>query len=171
MCVSLSPNRLLRFPFCCRDQRLFAALLRASLTFPESSLLVPRPKVVCCPSPCVAHFPQIEPSCAETRGCLLPFFVRRSLSPNLFCCEVLNADEIRQIQGCLSTQAFLWFVFRPPSAFNSPFWTTISGAPVYNNNSSLTVGPRGVHIILGVPRSRSFMVVVSQMMEFVIMNY
>ncbi|KAK6252390.1 hypothetical protein QUC31_014110 [Theobroma cacao] len=149
---SLSPNRaflcqdqrlfaaLLRasltFPkslFLCRDQRLFAALLRASLNFPKSSLLVPRPeavcclspcvahfpqisllvprpKAVCCPSPCVAHFPQIEPSCAETRGCLLPFFVRRSLSPNLFCCEVLNADEIRQIQGCLSTQAFLWFV-------------------------------------------------------------
>nr|AGV54297.1 peroxisomal catalase [Phaseolus vulgaris] len=32
---------------------------------------------------------------------------------------------------------------RPSSAFNSPFWTTNSGAPVYNNNSSLTVGARG----------------------------
>jgi len=33
---------------------------------------------------------------------------------------------------------------RPSSAFNSPFWTTNSGAPVYNNNSSLTVGARGI---------------------------
>ncbi|MFQ6639415.1 hypothetical protein Gotur_016184, partial [Gossypium turneri] len=32
---------------------------------------------------------------------------------------------------------------RPSSAFNSPFWTTNSGAPIWNNNSSLTVGPRG----------------------------
>ncbi|KAL6503762.1 catalase A [Orobanche gracilis] len=32
---------------------------------------------------------------------------------------------------------------RPSSAFNSPFWTTNSGAPVYNNNSVLTVGSRG----------------------------
>ncbi|KAE8680370.1 U-box domain-containing protein 15 [Hibiscus syriacus] len=31
----------------------------------------------------------------------------------------------------------------PSSAFNPPFWTTNSGAPVWNNNSSLTVGPRG----------------------------
>ncbi|KAK8353958.1 hypothetical protein V6Z12_A05G192000 [Gossypium hirsutum] len=31
----------------------------------------------------------------------------------------------------------------PSSAFNSPFWTTNSGAPIWNNNSSLTVGPRG----------------------------
>ncbi|KAE8695890.1 Nucleotide-sugar transporter family protein [Hibiscus syriacus] len=31
---------------------------------------------------------------------------------------------------------------RPSSAFNSPFWTN-SGAPVWNNNSSLTVGARG----------------------------
>ncbi|KAG1355350.1 putative Catalase isozyme 1 [Cocos nucifera] len=33
--------------------------------------------------------------------------------------------------------------YRPSSAFNSPFWTTNSGAPVWNNNSSLTVGTRG----------------------------
>ncbi|CAJ2642841.1 unnamed protein product [Trifolium pratense] len=32
---------------------------------------------------------------------------------------------------------------RPSSAYNSPFWTTNSGAPVWNNNSSLTVGSRG----------------------------
>ncbi|XP_009362858.3 catalase-4-like [Pyrus x bretschneideri] len=31
---------------------------------------------------------------------------------------------------------------RPSSAFNSPFWTTNSGAPAWNN-SSLTVGSRG----------------------------
>jgi catalase len=33
--------------------------------------------------------------------------------------------------------------YRPSSAFNSPFWTTNSGAPVYNNENVLTVGPRG----------------------------
>lgn len=32
---------------------------------------------------------------------------------------------------------------RPSSANNTPFWTTNSGAPIYNNNASLTVGPRG----------------------------
>ncbi|KAK6160816.1 hypothetical protein DH2020_004197 [Rehmannia glutinosa] len=33
--------------------------------------------------------------------------------------------------------------YRPSSAFNSPFMTTNSGAPVWNNNNSLTVGTRG----------------------------
>ncbi|OVA19570.1 Catalase immune-responsive domain [Macleaya cordata] len=33
--------------------------------------------------------------------------------------------------------------YRPSGAHNSPFLTTNSGAPVWNNNSSLTVGPRG----------------------------
>ncbi|KAK1400320.1 Catalase [Heracleum sosnowskyi] len=32
---------------------------------------------------------------------------------------------------------------RPSSAFDSPYWTTNAGAPVWNNNSSLTVGSRG----------------------------
>ncbi|KAJ6682350.1 CATALASE [Salix koriyanagi] len=32
---------------------------------------------------------------------------------------------------------------RPSSSYNSPFFTTNSGAPVWNNNSSLTVGSRG----------------------------
>nr|ABM47415.1 catalase [Prunus avium] len=32
---------------------------------------------------------------------------------------------------------------RPSSAFDTPFWTTNSGAPVWNNDSSLTVGSRG----------------------------
>ncbi|XP_042376220.1 catalase isozyme 2-like [Zingiber officinale] len=32
---------------------------------------------------------------------------------------------------------------RPSSHYSSPFWTTNSGAPVWNNNSSLTVGIRG----------------------------
>ncbi|GKB99726.1 catalase isozyme 1, partial [Tanacetum coccineum] len=35
------------------------------------------------------------------------------------------------------------YTYRPSSASNSPFMTTNSGAPVYNNNSSLTVGTRG----------------------------
>nr|GEZ39480.1 catalase isozyme 1 [Tanacetum cinerariifolium] len=33
--------------------------------------------------------------------------------------------------------------YRPSSAYDSPLWTANSGAPVYNNNSSLTVGTRG----------------------------
>uniref|UniRef100_A0A0A0L0R0 Catalase n=1 Tax=Cucumis sativus TaxID=3659 RepID=A0A0A0L0R0_CUCSA len=32
---------------------------------------------------------------------------------------------------------------RPSSAFDTPFWTTNSGAPVWNNNSALTIGSRG----------------------------
>ncbi|XP_060199949.1 catalase isozyme 3 [Lycium barbarum] len=35
------------------------------------------------------------------------------------------------------------YKYRPSSAANSAFMTTNSGAPVYNNNSSMTVGPRG----------------------------
>nr|ADU56189.1 catalase 1 [Jatropha curcas] len=31
----------------------------------------------------------------------------------------------------------------PSSAHNTPFWTTNAGAPVWNNNSSMTVGQRG----------------------------
>ncbi|TQE12723.1 hypothetical protein C1H46_001596 [Malus baccata] len=34
------------------------------------------------------------------------------------------------------------YKYRPSSAFNSPFWTTNAGALVWNNKSSLTVGPR-----------------------------
>nr|MCH1922012.1 catalase [Shewanella ferrihydritica] len=32
---------------------------------------------------------------------------------------------------------------RPSSSFNGPLWSTNSGAPVWNNNNSLTVGSRG----------------------------
>ncbi|KAJ9146875.1 hypothetical protein P3X46_029091 [Hevea brasiliensis] len=35
------------------------------------------------------------------------------------------------------------YKYRPSSAYNSPFFTTNSGAPVWNNNNSLTVGSRG----------------------------
>lgn len=34
--------------------------------------------------------------------------------------------------------------YRPSSAYSSQFFTTNSGAPVWNNNSSLTVGSRGI---------------------------
>jgi len=37
---------------------------------------------------------------------------------------------------------------RPSSAHDSPFFTTNSGAPVWNNNSSLTVGTRGPFLFL-----------------------
>jgi catalase len=35
------------------------------------------------------------------------------------------------------------YKYRPSSSFNSPYYTTNHGAPVWNNNSSLTVGARG----------------------------
>ncbi|KAF4388534.1 hypothetical protein CsatB_007972 [Cannabis sativa] len=35
------------------------------------------------------------------------------------------------------------YKYRPSSAYNAPFMTTNAGAPVYNNESALTVGPRG----------------------------
>ena len=34
--------------------------------------------------------------------------------------------------------------YRPSSAYDTPFLTTNAGGPVYNNVSSLTVGPRGI---------------------------
>ncbi|KAM0004245.1 putative catalase [Helianthus debilis subsp. tardiflorus] len=42
---------------------------------------------------------------------------------------------------CYLFDAFVHY--RSSSAYNAPFWTTNSGAPVYNNNNSLTVGSRG----------------------------
>ncbi|EOY02985.1 Transposase tnp2 [Theobroma cacao] len=114
----LSPNRA----FLCPDQRLFAALLRVSLTFPKSIFLCRDQKLF-----------------ATLLGASLTFPKLSLLMPR---------PE-----------------FHPSSALNSPFWTTISRVSVYDNNSSLTVKPRGYHIILSVPRSHLFMVVISQMMD------
>lgn len=48
---------------------------------------------------------------------------------------------------CLCIFLFYFLVqFRPSSAYNSPYFTTNSGAPVWNNNSSLTVGTRGIDV-------------------------
>ena len=33
--------------------------------------------------------------------------------------------------------------YLPSSHHDSPYWTTNTGMPVWNNNSSLTVGQRG----------------------------
>lgn len=41
-----------------------------------------------------------------------------------------------------------WVQVRPSSAHDSPFFTTNSGAPVWNNNSSLTVGTRGASLFI-----------------------
>jgi len=38
--------------------------------------------------------------------------------------------------------------YRPSSSFNSPYWTTNSGAPVWNNNNSVTVGARGKELLV-----------------------
>lgn len=75
---------------------------------------------------------------------------------------VLNFDPMYEqnqfsIVFCLSPLSLVFFCFmscsplssmqhRPASAYNSPFFTTNSGAPVWNNNSSLTVGSRGIYL-------------------------
>ena len=55
--------------------------------------------------------------------------------------------------------------YRPSSAYNSPFWTTNSGAPVWNNNSSLTVGSRGINFV-----SLFFSVVVVVVLNYELVN-
>ncbi|XP_031482557.1 catalase isozyme 1-like [Nymphaea colorata] len=41
--------------------------------------------------------------------------------------------------------------YRPSSAYNSPHFTTNSGAPLWNNNSSLTIGTRGPVLLEDYP--------------------
>jgi hypothetical protein len=45
--------------------------------------------------------------------------------------------------------------YRPSSAFNTPYWTTNAGAPVWNNNNSETVGVRGASPAAARRRRRS----------------
>ena len=44
---------------------------------------------------------------------------------------------------CSTELNALFSQLRPSSAYTTPYWTTNSGAPVWNNNSSVTVGARG----------------------------
>ncbi|CDY52649.1 BnaAnng11640D [Brassica napus] len=60
----------------------------------------------------------------------------------------INAnDSVSSISLCWFLEVLWRFIYvityRPASSYNSPFFTTNSGAPVWNNNSSMTVGPRG----------------------------
>ena len=43
------------------------------------------------------------------------------------------------------------YKYRPSSAFNTPFWTTNSGAPAWNDDSALTVGTRGPILLEDYP--------------------
>lgn len=52
-----------------------------------------------------------------------------------------DAPRFRSGVEFLTVVAMLQYL--PSSAHNSPYWTTNSGAPVWNNNSSVTVGARG----------------------------
>ncbi|KAJ9542035.1 hypothetical protein OSB04_028541 [Centaurea solstitialis] len=45
----------------------------------------------------------------------------------------------------------MFSIYCPSSARNAPFLTTNAGAPIYNNNSSLTVGPRGPVLLEDYP--------------------
>ncbi|XP_062160270.1 spermine synthase-like isoform X3 [Alnus glutinosa] len=46
------------------------------------------------------------------------------------------------------------YKYRPSSAYNSPFWTTNSGAPVWNNNASLIVGSRAADFLGHAPKGK-----------------
>ncbi|KAK9064809.1 hypothetical protein SSX86_016191 [Deinandra increscens subsp. villosa] len=53
------------------------------------------------------------------------------------CSKAYNPNRIRRC-----------FQQRPSSSYNSPFWKTNAGLPVYNNTASLTVGDGGISIKL-----------------------
>lgn len=62
-----------------------------------------------------------------------------------FCCEVsvLFCDVFALTYLCDG----ILLQYRPSSAYNTSFCTTNSGLPVWNNNSALTVGTRGIHFL------------------------
>ncbi|KAK4853614.1 hypothetical protein QYF36_011623 [Acer negundo] len=70
-------------------------------------------------------------------------FIQRKMAPNPIVFISASYFRIRIPPSQSLSLAMDPYKHRPSSAFNTPFWTTNSGAPVWNNNSSLTVGSRG----------------------------
>lgn len=60
------------------------------------------------------------------------------------CASWSNYCGVNRLSDSVCLLVLCVMQYRPSSAFNSPFWTTNSGAPVWNNNNSLTVGTRGI---------------------------
>ena len=58
--------------------------------------------------------------------------------------SVLHFKDLGNTVNLLPVQAV------PSSHHDSPYWTTNNGAPVYNNNQSLTVGVRGPVLLVRV---------------------
>jgi hypothetical protein len=76
------------------------------------------------------------------RCCLLPYVWHgsrpvRSHSTMQCASSILHFNDLGNTVCSLPMQAV------PSSHHDSPYWTTNNGAPVYNNNQSLTVGVRG----------------------------
>ncbi|KAK4268151.1 hypothetical protein QN277_024841 [Acacia crassicarpa] len=66
-------------------------------------------------------------------------------NPSVYGSYQLTDDEIEALLSLQNSfQQCVDYDYRTSSAFNSPFWTTNSGASMWNNNSSLTVGSRGI---------------------------
>ena len=66
----------------------------------------------------------------------------RPLTPTL----TLSRLHVARLEGCEDGRHLPLLPtpqMRPSSHFDSPHWTTNSGAPVWNNNNSSTVGVRG----------------------------
>ncbi len=55
----------------------------------------------------------------------------------------LGKQRQRCTTACSQRQTLYIAQYRPSSSNDTPYWTTNSGAPVWDNYSSMTVGPRG----------------------------
>jgi hypothetical protein len=103
--------------------------------FPSSSLVL----VAAPPSTTLCFFPQVseEQPWIPTRCCLL------SISPS----KIFDFSSFMRRSDLVFFCPLPRFLMqhRPSSTSNAGIWTTNSGAPVWNNNSSLTVGQRGQH--------------------------
>lgn len=81
-------------------------------------------------------------SCLHTRDGPIQGDAR--CSPLLRICPGLNN---RLLRSSRILQLYVMLQYRPSNHFDAPYWTTNSGAPVWNNNNSLTVGSRGMSFI------------------------
>lgn len=78
--------------------------------------------------------------------CVFFFFFERICLKSLFILCLLLILGWILFGYSIKSYSMCTFVmqYRPSSTYSSQFFTTNSGAPVWNNNSSLTVGSRGI---------------------------
>ena len=72
-----------------------------------------------------------------------------STASSLFAMASSSASPSLPLPPSLATETTKQH--RPSSHYNSPYWTTNSGAPVWNNNNSSTVGVRGTSFFVSKP--------------------